>query len=315
MVEEPKPGAGDWARSQLRAVQGAGWLAPMTSWRGGSATLAVLSFDVDAESPILAASKRFADHAMVMTHQAFGPLTGVPRLLALLADYDLPATFFIPGLTAERYPAMVERVLAAGHEVAHHSYSHRSAVDLGPDEERADFERALAALRAVGAEPRGHRAALWEASWLTPELVAEHGLVYDSSLMDADVPYLLQTPRGEIVELPPHWSLDDWEQYAFLPRPDIGGVIESPSRVAEMWIGEVRAMRRHGALFLLTCHPFLSGRAGRVEALRTLIEAILATGDVRFCTCLEVAERARAAEDVERRALNPVKPPPDVYDD
>ncbi|MDQ6841743.1 MAG: polysaccharide deacetylase [Actinomycetota bacterium] len=287
----------------------------MTEWRAGRAAIAVLSFDVDAESPILARGRRYADHAMVMTHQAFGPLTGVPRLLALLSEYRLPATFFIPGLTAERYPRMLESVLEAGHEVAHHSYSHRSAVELTEDEERVDFERALAALQAAGAEPRGHRAALWEATWFTPSLVAEHGFLYDSSLMDADVPYLLETPRGEIVELPPHWSLDDWEQYAFLPQPDIGGVIKSPAAVADAWIHEVDAMRRHGSLFLLTCHPFLSGRAGRIEALRKVINAIMDRGDVEFCSCLEVARRAQEADDVERRVLTPVELPPDVYPD
>jgi peptidoglycan/xylan/chitin deacetylase (PgdA/CDA1 family) len=285
----------------------------MSDWRDGAAAVAVLSFDVDAESPILAAGREYADHAMAMTHQAFGPRVGVPRLLRLLADYGLPATFFVPGLTAERYPATVEAIAAAGHEIGHHSHSHRSAVDLGPEGERADFERALAALDRVGVTPRGHRAALWEASWRTPALVAEHGFAYDSSLMDADTPYRLETPAGTIAELPPHWSLDDWEQYAFLPRPDIGGIINSPPRVAEMWIHELDAMRRHGSLFLLTCHPFLSGRAGRVEALRTVIETALDRGDVRFTTCGELADRVLAG-DGETRRLEPVELPPGIYD-
>jgi peptidoglycan/xylan/chitin deacetylase (PgdA/CDA1 family) len=249
---------------------------------------------------------------MVMTHQAFGPRVGVPRLLALLADYGLRATFFVPGLTAERYPAAVEAIAAAGHEIGHHSHSHRSAVDLGEAGEREDFERALAALERVGVRPRGHRAALWEASWRTPALVAEHGLAYDSSLMDSDTPYRLRTPAGEIAELPPHWSLDDWEQYAFLPRPDIGGIIQSPLTVADMWIHELDAMRRHGSLFLLTCHPFLSGRAGRVEALRRVIEAALERGDVAFATCEEIADRVLAGTGAARD-LTPVAAPRDLY--
>ena len=287
----------------------------MAGWRGTSAAVAVLSFDVDAESPVLAAGRRFAGHAMAMTHQAFGPLHGVPRLLALLADYELRATFFVPGLTADRYPAMVEQVLAAGHEVAHHSYSHHNATVLGPDGERRDFDRALEALARLGVEPRGHRAAMWEATWLTPALVAEHGLEYDSSLMDADVPYVLDTPQGTIAELPPHWSLDDWEQYAYLPEPDLGSVIQSPRTVAEMWIHEVDAMRRHGCLFLLTCHPFLSGRAGRTEALRLVIEAALDRGDVEFTTCLEVARRVREDPAALRRELTPVEVSAEIYPD
>ncbi|HWH12857.1 MAG TPA: polysaccharide deacetylase [Solirubrobacteraceae bacterium] len=284
-------------------------------WRGAAAAVAVLTFDVDAESPILAEGRRYADHAMVMTHQAFGPRVGVPRLLALLAEYGLPATFFVPGLTAERYPGTVAAILEAGHEVGHHSYGHRSAVTLSADGERADFERALVALERVGVTPRGHRAALWEASWRTPALVAEHGLVYDSSLMDADTPYVLETDRGEIVELPPHWSLDDWEQYAYLPQPRIGTLIRSPVTVAEMWIHELESMCRHGSLFMLTCHPFLSGRAGRVEALRRVIEAGLERGDVEFCGCLQLAERALADPGAERRLLEPVVVPPDTYPD
>ena len=283
------------------------------SWLGSKRAVAVLSFDVDAESPILAQGRRYAAHAMVMTHQAYGPLVGVPRLLELLADYALPATFFVPGLTAERYPRTVERIVAAGHEVGHHSYSHRSPVDLGADEERADFERALAALDRVGVKPAGHRAALWEASWRTPGLVAEYGLSYDSSLMDSDRPYRLRAGAATIAELPPHWSLDDWEQYAYLPRPDIGGAIESPVKVLELWRAELDAMRRHGCLFMLTCHPFLSGRPSRVEALRGLIEHALEAGDVDFATGAAVAERALEDAALEERDLAPVEVDPGTY--
>ena len=283
------------------------------SWLGDSAAVAVLSFDVDAESPILAQGRRYADHAMVMTHQAYGPQVGVPRLLDLLGDFGIKATFFVPGLTADRYPQTVERILAAGHEIGHHSYSHRSPVDLGEAGEREDFERALTALERVGVKPRGHRSALWEASWATPALVAEYGLEYDSTLMDDDRPYLLETVKGTIAELPPHWSLDDWEQYAYLPRPPIGTNIESPAKVLDLWTTELDAMRRHGCLFMLTNHPFLSGRPGRVETLRRLIEHALGRGDVEFVTAAEVAARVREDPQAARRELRPVQVDAAIY--
>jgi peptidoglycan/xylan/chitin deacetylase (PgdA/CDA1 family) len=285
------------------------------SWLGDNAAVAVLSFDVDAESPILAQGRRYADHAMVMTHQAYGPLVGVPRLLTLLEDFELKATFFVPGLTADRYPQTVEQIAAAGHEVGHHSYSHRSPVDLGPDGEREDFERALQALDRVGVAPTGHRSALWEASWDTPSLVAEYGLAYDSTLMDDDKPYLLRTPKGTIAELPPHWSLDDWEQYAFLPRPEIGVNIEAPAKVLGLWTNELDAMCRHGCLFMLTNHPFLSGRPGRVETLRRLIEHALGRGDVQFATAGEVAARLREDPGATIRELRPVEVDAAIYPD
>jgi peptidoglycan/xylan/chitin deacetylase (PgdA/CDA1 family) len=252
---------------------------------------------------------------MVMTHQAYGPQVGVPRLLGLLDDFSLKATFFVPGLTADRYPQAVEQILAAGHEVGHHSYSHLSPVDLGADGERQDFERALAALDRLGVKPKGHRSALWEASWDTAALVAEYGLEYDSTLMDDDKPYLLATPKGTIAELPPHWSLDDWEQYAYLPRPDIGTNIESPAKVLDLWTNELDAMRRHGCLFMLTNHPFLSGRPGRVETLRKLIEHALGQGDVEFVTAAEVAARVREDPDATTRDLRPVEVDAATYPD
>lgn len=276
---------------------------------------AVLSFDVDAESPILVEGARYAGNAGVMSHQAYGPLVGVPRVLALLAEYDVPATFFVPGLTAERYPQTVEQILEAGHEIGHHSYAHYSPFDQTEDEERRDFERALATLDRCGVKPEGFRCPSWEPTWRTPALVAEHGLTYDSSLMDADTPYILDTGAGEIVELPVHWSLDDWEQYAYLPRPPFKSPIESPQKVLDLWLSELDAMRRHGCLFVLTCHPFLSGRPHRVEVLRRLIEHALASGDVRFSECREVARRARADAATPRRQLTPVSLEAGLYPD
>ena len=68
------------------------------------------------------------------------------------------------------------------------------------------------------------------------------------------------------------WGLDDWEQYAYLPGLTGSGLIESPAKALEMWTLELEAMYRLGAAFVLTCHPFLSGRPSRAEALELLIE-------------------------------------------
>jgi peptidoglycan/xylan/chitin deacetylase (PgdA/CDA1 family) len=283
------------------------------SWLGDSACLACLTFDVDAEAPILVESGLYARNAGVMSHQAYGPLVGVPRILDLLREYSLPATFFVPGWTADRYPHVVDAILKAGHEIGHHSYAHRSPFVLTEDEERADFERALESLRALGVEPKGFRCPSWEPGWRTPQIVAEYGLEYDSSLMDSDKPYVLDTGAGEIVELPVHWSLDDWEQYAYIPDPPFRSAIEAPTKVLDLWTSELDAMRRYGCLYVLTCHPFLSGRPHRVEVLRTLIDRALAFGDVEFVGCREAARRSREDPEVERKSLTPVIVDPELY--
>jgi peptidoglycan-N-acetylglucosamine deacetylase len=282
-------------------------------WHRGAAAVATLTFDVDAETPILAQGRRYADHMMTMSHQAYGPDVGVPRILDMLDELQVPATFFMPGWVAEHRPGLAASIVERGHEVAHHSYSHRSPATMTAAEERADFERALAVFAAQDVEIRGHRTALWGASWQTPNLIAEHGLSYDSSLMGDDRPYRIVTDSTTIVELPVHWSLDDWEQYAFLPDPHIGSVIESPVKVAEMWRGELDGMRRYQCLFNLCVHPFLSGRPGRIVALRGLIEYALELGDVHFARCRDVAEAVCADASIQPRTVTPPPIAPDVY--
>ncbi len=270
-------------------------------WHAGAAAVATLTFDVDAESAVLAMGSRYADHASTMSHQSYGPDVGVPRLLDLLDDCAVPATFFVPGWVAEQRPDLAPLIVDRGHEVAHHSYSHRPPTTMTPEEERADFERALGVFADQGIEILGHRAALWESTWQTARLVAEHGLRYDSSMMGDDRPYVVGTDGGAIVELPVHWSLDDWEQYAFLPEPRVGSVIESPAKVVEMWRAELDAMRTYRCLFNLCLHPFLTGRPSRAVALRGLIEYAQGLGDVTFARCRDVAAAAAADPDLVTR--------------
>jgi len=278
------------------------------SWLGSSAALAILSFDVDAESAILAEGRHYAEHPSAMSHQRYGPLVGVPRILGLLDDLDVPATFFVPGWTAERYPQAVEGILAAGHEVGHHGHGHLSPLRMDEAAEHRDLEAGLAALERFGIRPTGYRTPSWEPSPRTFELLAEYGFDYDSSLMDDDRPYVLETATGPLVELPAHWGLDDWNQYMYLPDPRSGpGTVHPPSRAVRLWQEELDGMRRHGCLFCLTMHPFLSGRPGRVEGLRGLVEYALGCGDVEFVSCGEAAFRARGDESLPRRPLHVVE--------
>jgi peptidoglycan-N-acetylglucosamine deacetylase len=83
--------------------------------------------------------------------------------------------------------------------------------------------------------------------------------------------------------------------------------------VLELWRAELDAMRRHHCLFMLTCHPFLSGRPSRVEALRGLIEHALDAGDVEFATGEAVARRALEDPELPEQSLRPVEVDPDVY--
>jgi peptidoglycan/xylan/chitin deacetylase (PgdA/CDA1 family) len=264
-------------------------------WPGEARAACAITFDVDAESAILAIDPRLVERASTMSHQAYGPKVGVPRLLGVLERAHARATFFVPGFTARRYPDTVRAIVAAGHEIGWHNDLHEAPHSLSGAQERAIIERGAGVLEPLtGTKPRRYRAPLWELNARTPALLAAAGFAYDSSLMDDDVPYRLDTGAEMLIELPVHWSLDDWEQYAYLPEPDIGSQIELPSKVLELWTGELDAMRDEGCLLVLTMHPFLSGRPSRAKMLGELLTRIRDRGDVWTATLGEIADHAEA---------------------
>jgi peptidoglycan-N-acetylglucosamine deacetylase len=267
---------------------------PVT-WPEGRQAAAFLGFDMDAEDVALTVDPESRHRLSAMSHQAYGPLTGMPRVLDLLKRHDLRATFFCPGYTAERYPDLLRRVRDEGHEIAHHGYLHEAIAGMTPTQEAEVLDRGLDALeRVVGVRPVGYRAPMWETTYATAELLLDRGFSYDSSLMDSDLPYELAERPGEgarsIVEIPVAWALDDWEQFAFVPDLFGPGVIEDPDKALALWTGELTEAHRHGSCFTLTIHPFLSGRLGRLRALETLVETMAGLSGLWLATGREIAD-------------------------
>ena len=185
--------------------------------------------------------------------------------------------------------------MADGHEVGWHGYMHELPGELGLDEQRAILERAAEVLEPLtGTRPVGYRAPWWQLSLESPDLLAAAGFRYDSSLMDDDVPYLLHADAGALVELPVHWSFDDWEQYGFFVDPPLGDSLEPPGKLLEIWTRELEAFREEGCLQVLTMHPFLSGRPARSRTIGRFVRFARELGGVWFATAGEVAEHARS---------------------
>lgn len=238
---------------------------------------------------MLAADPANEHRTALMSHQAYGPAVGIPRILALLERYRVPATFFVPGATADRHPDAVTAILSAGHEVAHHGYLHESLVEVSEDDERRYLELGLDALdRVGGVRPAGYRAPWWETTPHTRTLLAEYGFSYDASAFDADAPYWFHAGDRRLLEVPVTWALDDWERYAFWPDVTGDGRIDRPSVVAEAWWEEIDTIRAVGGVAVLTMHPFLSGRPARAAALETIIERALGTADLPIASLGDV---------------------------
>lgn len=280
-------------------------------WPDGVRAAACFSFDLDAESGLLFDHPETAVQLDVMSHQEYGPRTAVPRLLRILDRQAIKATFFIPGFTAERWPDAVRSIRDAGHEIAHHGYLHEGSRAADPETEERRLLRGFEALdRVAGVRPIGYRAPNWEMTYALPAILARHGVRYDSGLMDADHPYRLATgpepAAPTLIELPVHWSLDDWEPYNYLPGLTGSGVILDPADVTNRWRRELEALADQGGLFMLTNHPFVTGRPSRAAALEDLIERARNLDGVWVATCAEIAAH------VETLDLAPVfhEPPP-----
>lgn len=234
--------------------------------------LLAITVDVDGEAGLPDGGRESAHRLSSRSEREYGLLRGLPRILSIL---DVPATFYVPGVTAGRHPDAIRSILDAGHELAHHGHTHRRLDELTEAEQREDIEHGLQALSAFGPRPLGYRAPGWELTPFTLDLLAQHGFAYDSSLMGDDRPYVL----GPIVELPVHWSLDDAPYFA--ASPDLGGLWDVWRRELELAAFEDRAIT-------LTLHPEILGRPHRAEILRRVLD-LAARLDLRPVTHAELS--------------------------
>jgi peptidoglycan/xylan/chitin deacetylase (PgdA/CDA1 family) len=271
---------------------------PRFTWPAGQRCAAMLCFDVDGETTALSEDPRLARRRTLLSQCEYGPRIGVPRLLGLLEHLGVPATFFVPGYIAEHHPRMVEAILEHGHEIGLHGYLHEKLAELSEDEEEAILGRSIALLeRQTGVRPTGWRAPWFETNPWTADLLARHGLTYGASEMGDDVPY--QHPNG-VVEIPGQWMLEDWEQFAFNADPAWGFTPENCAKVFDLWWREFEAMHDFGCCFVLTLHPWLSGRPSRVRLLEELVGAMQAKGGVWFARGRELAAHVRAHPEARR---------------
>ena len=249
-------------------------------WPNGGRVAVLLSFDVDNETVWL----RDGDVSVGGLSQGqFGARRGLPRVVSLLDEYEIPASFFGPAMSFTLSPKMIDVIQASGrHEIGVHGWIHERNNQLPRDEEARLLLQAVERLTELtGTRPVGYRAPSWNFSDATLELLLEAGFLYDSSLMADDRPYELVAdgqPTG-LVELPVQWILDD----APLFNP-LGQSYANPRDVLQVWKDEFDIAYDEGTVFVLTLHPHYIGHRSRIVILREMIDYIAARDDVWFGT-------------------------------
>ena len=281
----------EWRRrvNQVRAGRS---LRP-PSWPGGTRCAVALSFDSDHETNEL---RDGGNSIGRMSWGQYGNRVGVPRILELLKKSSIPATFFVPAVTALLYPDEQRRVIAEGHEIGLHGWIHEINSVLPEKDERELHLRAAETLTGItGTCPVGMRTPSWDFSPATLTIQREMGLLYDSSLMADKDPYELNQdgePTG-IVELPVEWIRDD-AVYFNMNRFQALRPYTPPPAVLDIFRREFDGAYEDGGLFVLTMHPHVIGYHSRMFILEELIRHMQSRPGVWFATHRDVALHAKA---------------------
>ena len=247
----------------------------------------------------------------------FAGEVGSPRLLKLFEKYDLRTTWFIPGHSIETFPDQMKEVVARGHEVGVHGYSHENPIAMTEKQEEDVLLRSIDLLTDLyGRRPTGYVAPWWEFSNITNELLLRNGIKYDHSLMHNDFsPYYVRVgdswtkidysrpaaewmrplQRGEetnLIEIPANWYLDDLPPMMFIKgNPNSHGFV-NPRDIEQLWRDQFDWVYREMdyAVFTMTVHPDVSGRPQTLLMHERLIEHINSHDGVRWATFDEIAD-------------------------
>jgi peptidoglycan/xylan/chitin deacetylase (PgdA/CDA1 family) len=260
-------------------------------WPDDVRCVVMLGFDVDGVSGAINRDPDSARLPSLMSMREYGPSVATARILRLLDDYRIKASFYIPGYIAETHEDLVLDVRERGHEIAHHGYMHEPPATLSKEQEEAVLDRGSAVIeRITGDRPRGYRSPSWELSEHSLSLLAERDFLYDSSLMGDDIPYTVDANGSDLVEIPVQWELDDAPYFTYAPSLGIRGIMASPEQVYQVWSAAFEGAHHYGRMFALTMHPYVIGRPGRLRMLRRLIEYMREFPGVEFARAVDVAE-------------------------
>ncbi|UCI31970.1 polysaccharide deacetylase family protein [Mesorhizobium sp. B4-1-4] len=263
---------------------------PNTAWPNGAKVAVTLTFDFDAETLWLARDPANVDRPGTLSQGTYGAKVGVPKVLEVLADEGLPATFFVPGWVVDNRTRVVETIVKAGHEIANHGYLHKAVDPKDPEMELEELQKGIDAIKRVtGVSPVGYRAPSGETSPNMIRLLTERGFIYDSSMLDDIEPYrhFLEDGSPAIVELPWHWSMDD-AQY-LLTSGKAHRPILTNDHILSIWKAEFDEAYLSGGYFDLVMHPQVIGRPSRIRMLRDFISYIRRHNSIWFAQSRDVA--------------------------
>lgn len=264
-------------------------------WPNKQQCAVALAFDLDGPTGDAMLDGTLLRNLRYFTEGAYGPWRALPRLLDLLRDYDLKATFFVPTWVVWHWTGRCERILKEGHELAYHGHRHEVFKDCSLEEQRAIMGKSRDIFAArLGVTPVGFRTPSGDWSDGTASMLAEFGVVYSSSMRGDDRPYFHRRTddNKRLVEIPARWDIDDYTALAYFEDPDfpIGLDRISNYRLVERnWRHEFQGFYRDGLCWTTILHPKVVAKPGRLGILEGLFRDIRSHEGVWIARCAEVA--------------------------
>jgi peptidoglycan/xylan/chitin deacetylase (PgdA/CDA1 family) len=271
----------------MRAIE-----AARPHWPEGRRSCVALAFDLDGPTGGAMLDGSIWRNPSYFTLGAYGPWRALGRILDVLAEHSVPATFFIPAWVIENWPAQCRAIVEHGHEVAYHGYMHEAFWTLSPDEQRDVMARSMRLFdRHLGVRPVGFRTPSGDWSVETMRILPEFGVSYSSSMRGDDRPYLLDAASG-LIEIPARWELDDYASLAYQRNPDFPAGLDriaSYETTLDNWCREFDGSHHDGLAMTTLFHPKVSGKPGRIALLEEFVGHMRAARGVWFAKCSEVA--------------------------
>lgn len=224
----------------------------------------------------------------------YGMTRGVDRILKILEERGIRATFFTPGWVAEQYPDKLKAIVEKGHEIAALGYHHEHMALLSEEEQESVIKKGIQAIEKVcGVTPKGFRSPEGELTLDTLRIAKKNGLVYSSNLCDDDRPYWKDLGEDKILEIPIHWVNYDLPYFAFNYHPAFPagqGRIANYTGVLNNWKDEFFGCHEYGLCYVLQLDPAAIGAPGRIGLLEELLDYIETFDGVWWTTGEEMYE-------------------------
>lgn len=256
----------------------------------GKKCAAFITVNLAAEYFWLSLDKKAAEMPKTLSLGQYGMTHGLPRLLELLDEMDIRATFFVPGMVANTYPEKIEEIAVRGHEIGCHGYEYENFALLEVSEQRERIGKAVAAIEAAcGKKPVGFRAPMGDLMLETLDIARDFGMKYSSDLYDDDRPYFMRVNKkgDKVLQIPQQWANFDLPYFAFNYRPAFPagqGRVANYSGVLSNWRDEFTGHYNHGLCYTLQLDPQATGSPGRFAMLKEFLRFIKEHEGVWFVT-------------------------------